>query len=286
MKFWLKIRRMQGFEKLVYFTILASFVLLVLPYVGCSSHEQVNQHSNNKSIKHNIHKVSHQMTFDITVHGILLWASMGFLMPVGILTIRISNREGSGRRLKLLFYFHAILQMLSVLVATAGAVLSIKNFENSFNNNHQRIGLALYIVIWVQALVGLFRPRRGSKGRSKWYFVHWLLGTIISLVGIFNIYTGLKAYHKRTSRSIRLWTILFTAQVSFMAFFYLFQDKWVYMQKQGVILGNEPITPSDDQVIPQRNNQKEVLTDPCRKSNSLGNYFTKRNALRKLFQLT
>uniref|UniRef100_A0A5B6YRS3 Cytochrome b561 domain-containing protein n=1 Tax=Davidia involucrata TaxID=16924 RepID=A0A5B6YRS3_DAVIN len=273
---------MQIFKKLVvYFTIPANFVLLVLPFVGCSSHEHVHQ----GSTKHKIYKVS---PHDITVHGLLLWASMGFLMPVGILTIRISNREGSGRRLKLLFYFHAVLQVLSVLLVTAGAVLSVKNFENSFNNHHQRIGLALYVAIWVQALIGFRRPRRGRKGRSVWYFVHWLLGTTISLVGILNIYSGLKAYQKRTSRSIGFWTILFTAQVSFMAFFYLFQDKWEYMQKQGVILGNETITPSNDQVIPQRDNQKELLStaEPCRKSNSLGNYFTKSNALRKLFQLT
>lgn len=50
--------------------------------------------------------------------------------------------------------------MLSVLLATAGAVMSIKNFENSFNNNHQRIGLALYIAIWVQAIMGFLRPHK------------------------------------------------------------------------------------------------------------------------------
>ena len=122
----------------------------------------------------------------------------------------------------------------------------------------------------------------GNKGRSLWYFAHWLLGTTTSLVGIFNIYTGLEAYNKRTSKSTSLWTILFTTQVFFMALLYLFQDKWKYMQKQGVILGNEPIRPSNDQVIPQGVNLKE----PCRKSNSLGNYFAKSHALKKLFQLT
>ena len=122
---------------------------------------------------------------------------------------------------------------------------------------------------------------RGNKGRRLWYFAHWLLGTTISLVGIFNIYTGLEAYNKRTSKSTSLWTILFTTQVFFMAILYLIQDKWEYMQKQGVILGNEPIRPSNDQVIP-----REELKEPCRKSNSLGNYFAKNNALKKLFQLT
>lgn len=69
-----------------------------------------------------------------------------------------------------------------------------------------------------------------------------------------------------------------------MAFFYLFQEKWGYMQKQGVKSGDEPVI-----VIPshQVENQKEVLPpQPSRKSNSLGNYFAKNNALKKLFQVT
>jgi hypothetical protein len=51
-------------------------------------------------------------------------------------------------------------QTLMVLLATAGAVMSIKNFNNSFNNYHQRIGVALYAIIWLQALVGFVRPKR------------------------------------------------------------------------------------------------------------------------------
>ncbi|KAF8408903.1 hypothetical protein HHK36_004973 [Tetracentron sinense] len=261
---------MRNFQKLVSFSIPASFIVLLMLPIVVSSHEQEKPFSSQRTNKHNIHKLSPQLSFEIALHGFLLWASMGFLMPVGILTIRMSNREECGRRLKVLFYFHVILQILSLLLATAGAVMSIKNFENSFNNNHQRIGLALYGVIWVQALIGFLRPQRGTKGRSIWYFVHWVLGTTVSLLGIINIYTGLKAYHKKTSRSITLWTILFTAEVSFIAFLYLFQDKWEYLQKQGVILGDEPIRPTT-QVIAPRDNQKrvklkEVLTEPVEKA--------------------
>lgn len=38
--------------------------------------------------------------------------------------------------------------------------MSIKNFENSFNNNHQRLGLALYGGMWVQGIIGFLRPPR------------------------------------------------------------------------------------------------------------------------------
>ncbi|KAF3451183.1 hypothetical protein FNV43_RR07275 [Rhamnella rubrinervis] len=138
---------MQSLGKLAY--ISAAYyllLLLLLPLVACSSHEDDNQSTRaHKAIKTNFHKLSPQMTSNIRVHGLLLWVSMGLLMPAGILSIRISVREPQGS---------IPAKMLAVLLATAGAVMSIKNFENSFNNNHQRIGLALYIAIWVQALMG------------------------------------------------------------------------------------------------------------------------------------
>ncbi|XP_062153789.1 cytochrome b561 domain-containing protein At2g30890-like isoform X2 [Alnus glutinosa] len=249
-------------QNLVSFTIHASVFVLVLflPLVSSSQeHSKATTHAGNKD--YHSHK-SQKLLFEITLHGFLLWASLGFLMPVGILVIRMSNREECGRRLKILFYVHAILQTLMVLLATAGAVMSIKNFNNSFNNYHQRIGVALYAIIWLQALVGFVRPKRGSKARSVWFFAHWLLGTSVSLLGVLNIYTGLQAYHEKTSRSIRLWTIIFTAEMSFIAFFYLLQDKWVYTKKQGVILGDEPKRPIDQHTSPS-DTQKELVVKSC-----------------------
>ncbi|XVE78514.1 hypothetical protein DITRI_Ditri13aG0151300 [Diplodiscus trichospermus] len=249
--------------KLVSFTMCICLVILVLPFVS-SSQEHVKSingsHANNKG---NIDKVSDKLMFEIKLHGFLLWASMGFLMPVGILAIRMSNREECGRRLKILFYVHAVSQMLSVLLATAGAVMSIKNFNNSFNNHHQRLGATLYGVIWLQALTGVLRPWRGSKGRSAWFFAHWLLGTAVSILGVINIYTGLVAYHEKTSRKIKLWTIVLTAEISLIVFIYLFQDKWLYIQKQGVILGHEPVRPTEQDISSTEKQKEEPATENC-----------------------
>ncbi|KAK8491265.1 hypothetical protein V6N11_051277 [Hibiscus sabdariffa] len=154
-------------------------------------------------------------------------------------------------------------QTLSLLLATVGAVMSVKNFNNSFNNHHQRLGLALYGIIWLQALTGVLRPWRGSKGRSGWFSAHWLLGTAVSILGIINIYTGLVAYHEKTSRSINLWTILLTAETSLIAFIYLFQDKWLYIQKQGVILGDESVTPEQQHISAATEKPKESSSENC-----------------------
>ncbi|XP_038897321.1 cytochrome b561 domain-containing protein At4g18260-like [Benincasa hispida] len=253
-------------KKAFTFSIPASsilFLLLLLTFQPVSSSQQPNKNEDfPTSKKDNSQQMSSSLLFDITLHGFLLWASMGFLMPVGILIIRMSNREQCGRRLKFYFYIHTILQILSVLLVTAGAVMSIKKFNNAFNNSHQRIGIGLYGMIWLQALIGIVRPKRGSKTRSLWFFVHWMLGTAVSLLGIFNVYSGLFAYHEKTSQSIRIWTIIFTVEISLISFFYLFQDKLEYIQKQGVILGNDLVIPTDQVLFPN-DKQKELPTDPC-----------------------
>ncbi|MFQ6658655.1 hypothetical protein Gotur_027816 [Gossypium turneri] len=228
--------------KLVFSTM---FILLVPSFVSSIDED------NNDNIKK---VISHKLMFEITLHGFLLWASMGFLMPIGILAIRMSNGEECGRKLQILFYVHAVSQassslyrkipllfILSVLLATTGAIMSIKNFNNSFNNHHQRLGVASYGIIWLQALTGVLRPWRGCKGRTVWFFAHWLLGTTVCILGVISIYTGLGAYYDKTSKSTKLWTIAFTVEITVIVLIYLFQDKWVHIQNQGV-----PVRPSEE----------------------------------------
>ena len=117
-------------------------------------------------------------------------------------------------------------------------------------------------------LISLFVLYRGTNGRSIWFFTHWMVGTAISLLGIINIYTGLEAYHRKTGKSVRVWTILFTTQISFIASFYLFQEKWEYIQKQGEILlggsSTEPTTgPTNNQHISPKDKKKELAMEPC-----------------------
>lgn len=57
-----------------------------------------------------IQQLSPKMVSDINLHGVLLWASMGFLMPLGVITVRMSHREEGGRR-KALVYLHFVLQV-------------------------------------------------------------------------------------------------------------------------------------------------------------------------------
>ncbi|MCD7445952.1 hypothetical protein HAX54_024656 [Datura stramonium] len=96
-------------------SIYAIFASLLLPpFIVCLSNEDIQLNSQLISINQHVTKVNSHRIFDIEIHGILLWASMGFLMPAGILTIRLSNTEEcSTTKLKVLFYVHGTLQGLS-----------------------------------------------------------------------------------------------------------------------------------------------------------------------------
>lgn len=250
------------------------------------------------------------------------------------------------------YELYFLLQIIAVLLATVAAVLSLKYLDNSLNNLHQRVGLALYGGIWLQALIGILRPHRyifilktqklwicsglllflifmrefyqkvildsrknyfnetkyfqkiiqtqvekqfltiksqvkrdllghvlqtktlenvfeiekkqfvcrERKGRNIWNIFHWLLGIGVSFHGVINIYTGLQAYHEKTSKSARIWTIIFIAQICLTIFLYLLQEKRYYIQNQGVILVVQPT----DQELSPRNKQRETPPQNCR----------------------
>lgn len=73
---------------------------------------------------------------------------------------------------------------------------------------------------------------------------------------------------------------MFTAQVCFLAVFYLFQDKWGYIQKQGVVV----VSADDPNSCAAAEDVLRMNEEACRKSNALGTYFSRTNVLNKLFQ--
>ena len=94
------------------------------------------------------------------------------------------------------------------------------------------------------------------KGRSLWYFVHWMLGTGAVILGIVNTYSGFHSYEFFNSTSLRTVSILFSIEVSFIALFYLIQDGWNYLIQQGplktktipAIVDSQQQHPQQDQV--------------------------------------
>ncbi|KAG6492130.1 hypothetical protein ZIOFF_047080 [Zingiber officinale] len=144
---------------MVFGTLMAASLLPPVSTSSLDKHKFVPKHRTNQSQPL---KGNPQLEFHIKLHALLLWASIGVLMPVGIIIVRMSRRVQGIKMLKALFYAHVIVQFTAILLATAAAVLALMNFENSLNNTHQRIGFVLYILIWLHPLVALVRPQRSE----------------------------------------------------------------------------------------------------------------------------
>ncbi|MCD9638354.1 hypothetical protein HAX54_022253 [Datura stramonium] len=236
---------------------VAIFIVALLPLA--SAIQKHTKKITHECSDHKVLELSPKLSFQIVLHGFLLWASMGFLMPIGILVMRMSNKEENGRRLKMIVYTHASLQILSVLLVAVATIMSVMNFENFFDNTHQRIGLALYVAIWLPLIAGIFRPDRGSKNRGVWYAFHWLIGVTVTLLGIVNVYIGLQAYNTKTMRSTSVWSWLFSVEVAVIAFIYLLQEKWHHIKQSGGILGKESVRPTDQEASPTQKKELSAM---------------------------
>ncbi|KAG6502370.1 hypothetical protein ZIOFF_042262 [Zingiber officinale] len=55
-------------------------------------------------------KLTPQQSIHIKIHGFLLRASLGFLMPLGVVIIRMTESAKSIKMIKVLFYTHVAVQ--------------------------------------------------------------------------------------------------------------------------------------------------------------------------------
>ncbi|KAH9548965.1 hypothetical protein CY35_11G115300 [Sphagnum magellanicum] len=162
-------------------------------------------------------------------HGWLLWTAFGVFFPVGILLSRYGQY-----RLKWWFEAHLALQVLGVITSTIGVAIAFNKFD-ALNDQmtHTKLGVAIMVLVWVQVLLSVIRPKRGKVSRVPWYFIHWLFGTGAVLLAWYNIFKGLDLY-------VTSWTVgtqkdlyvLFGINVAILAFAYLFLDRFNHLMNQ------------------------------------------------------
>lgn len=199
----------------------------------------------------------------IRVHGWLMWLGMGLLMPVAIVLVRFSSQaraRGDLKTVRTLVYTHICIQVVAVLAVICSAVVAIVKFDNNFHYTHERLGLALWILVWLAPLIGFIRPDHGVRSRPAWYAAHWLFGTAGVLLGFYNIYTGMHAYELMSGKSLRTINILFSIQLSFVAFVYLTQDRWQYFLEQGKF--SKSVTPTYNEQKPKPGHEAHIEVIP------------------------
>lgn len=185
----------------------------------------------------------------LVLHAWLMWVGMGLCMPLGLILIRFLRtvrQKGDTTLGAHIFRGHMLLQGLGLMSAIAGGALVLARFGTSgLAHPHGRLGVALLIAPFLTALLGIFRPNLGASWRrGLWFAAHWTLGTSTVVLAFIEIFIGMHIYELITSKSLFRLNVGFAVQIAVMAFVYLAQDRWAYMQQVQWSLPTTSGTPS------------------------------------------
>ncbi len=154
------------------------------------------------------------------VHGIAGIIAFGILIPIAILSVRLRKWLDCTTfgKSKTWFVVHSSLMSLSfILVVPIFALavnIRIKKGSAHFQGSHEIIGVLLLVLITIQLLLGILRPRKkvdiyghvtddenmrpkndaqdiSSTRRKQWKRVHTVLGILTLTLGIYQICSGL-----------------------------------------------------------------------------------------------
>lgn len=130
-------------------------------------------------------------------HGILMAVAWICMLPLGgaagklIRKLRISPCI-----CRILFYTHATLQVLGLIIATAGFAIAVGKFDAGISDvpyGHGSIGVLVMALTFFQPMNALVRPDAAilNTRRRVWEFVHAGMGKSALLLGAFNVFTGI-----------------------------------------------------------------------------------------------
>jgi hypothetical protein len=150
----------------------------------------------------------------VTAHGVLAAIVFLFIVPAAIFIVRFySRRPGFA------IQYHAYLQILTVGLTTIVFILGwfAVGPARSLTNPHHGIGVAIYVLILLQAIGG--RMVKHITHRSIRLKVHRWSGRAVALLGIVQIPLGLTLYG-----SPKFTFVLFTIWMTFLLVLYFFLD--------------------------------------------------------------
>jgi hypothetical protein len=143
-------------------------------------------------------------------HGLVAGIAWGILSPLAI-GASVVRQLFKG---PLWFKIHRGLNMLVVLSTVVAFILAVVaiNLEtpegakathfSSDPNPHRLVGLVIFIVALVQALLGIFRPHATEPGETKtttrlaWEIAHKVLGYACLGMAIYQVQSGIKIYQR------------------------------------------------------------------------------------------
>ena len=128
----------------------------------------------------------------VIIHGVLMFLSMGFLMPFGAVVARFGKDALPGGAW---FRAHRAIQYVAVVLCAAGVAIIVYYTANGsgahFASTHGKIGLTAVILALLQPVNAYFRPGKMATWRTKWEYFHKGTGWCVPLLAVANIVLAL-----------------------------------------------------------------------------------------------
>lgn len=131
----------------------------------------------------------------VKAHGIIAAITFLLVIPAAIFAMRFY-----GRNPRQAIRSHIWLQITSLLLVTVVFVIGWFQVgpRRSLSNPHHGIGLALFVLVWVQVIGGALarrvQKRRATQHLSLKAMIHHWLGRAVALLGIAQVALGLTLY--------------------------------------------------------------------------------------------
>ncbi|CAL9078238.1 unnamed protein product [Musa textilis] len=127
------------------------------------------------------------------VHGVLNAVSWGILLPIGAIFARYLKTFKSAD--PAWFYLHVTCQIIGYGVGVGGWATGLNLGSKSKgiqHTTHRNIGIALFSLATLQVFALFLRPSKDNKYRIYWNIYHHLVGYTVIVLGIVNVFEGLK----------------------------------------------------------------------------------------------
>ncbi|KAJ0171929.1 hypothetical protein K1T71_012692 [Dendrolimus kikuchii] len=130
----------------------------------------------------------------IKLHGSFMLIAWIGAASLGILLARYFKQTWVGKQLggkDIWFAYHRIFMCTTWLLTIVGFILilvEVGGWQSTSPNPHAITGIITVVLCFIQPIGAYFRPHPGTKNRSIFNWLHWLVGNSAHILGIVTIF--------------------------------------------------------------------------------------------------
>lgn len=135
-------------------------------------------------------------------HGIIAFIAWGVLVPTAVQSAIMRSLFKGPMWFKLHQYINAIAMALTIAVFAIGVAVTSKEGAPHFENSHERMGLAMFLLVIIQVGDGAIRPpapapnsgEEKTLSRKFWEIGHRIGGVALLACAFWQMDSGIKLY--------------------------------------------------------------------------------------------